>query len=199
MVSQSLQHTTYCLSAPNHTHLPTDSLAEVAFAGRSNAGKSSAINAIMGRTRLAHTSKTPGRTQSLNCYRVQPERYIVDLPGYGYAKVAKSQQLQWRPMITDYLLSRKNLNGIILMMDCRHPCTENDHQLLGFCQHHKLPIYVLLTKADKLSRQQQNKQARIIAEELPRESWQLFSARTKQGLEQAQLRLCSWLDLSLKD
>ena len=149
--------------------LPKNSLAEIAFAGRSNAGKSSAINTLTNQTRLAYVSKTPGRTQNLN-YFVIPEnnqntkneennlcKFLVDLPGYGYAKAPLEIRKQWDNLIAPYLLNSPSLKALVAIMDIRHPLTTLDSQLLcWFCQTQK-PVHIVLTKADKLSRQQQNK------------------------------------------
>lgn len=149
--------------------LPKNSLAEIAFAGRSNAGKSSAINTLTNQTRLAYVSKTPGRTQNLNYFvipknnqNVQNEennlcKFLVDLPGYGYAKAPLEIRKQWDNLIAPYLLNSPSLKALVAIMDIRHPLTTLDSQLLcWFCQTQK-PVHIVLTKADKLSRQQQNK------------------------------------------
>lgn len=149
--------------------LPKNSLAEIAFAGRSNAGKSSAINTLTNQTRLAYVSKTPGRTQNLN-YFVIPEnnqnaqneennlcKFLVDLPGYGYAKAPLEIRKQWDNLIAPYLLNSPSLKALVAIMDIRHPLTTLDSQLLCWFCHTQKPVHIVLTKADKLSRQQQNK------------------------------------------
>lgn len=157
------------------TDLPTTSTAEIAFAGRSNAGKSSAINTIANQTRLAYVSKTPGRTQNLN-YFIIPEtnnnipsntnKFLVDLPGYGYAKAPVEIRKQWNNLITPYLLNSPSLKALICIMDIRHPLTNLDSQLLAWFSQTQKPIHIVLTKADKLSRQQQHKTLTEVQQEV---------------------------------
>ena len=177
--------------------LPPDTGQEVAFAGRSNAGKSSALNALTGQRQLARVSKTPGRTQLLNFFQVEPERYLVDLPGYGYAQVPDAIRRHWRLLLEHYLRERLALRGLMLLMDIRHPLTPLDRQLLDGCAHRPLPIHVLLTKADKLSRgaaQAALQQVqRMLKTDYPGASVQLFSAPTGLGIDEAQARLDEWL------
>lgn len=135
--------------------LPVDSQCEVAFAGRSNSGKSSAINTLANHARLAFVSKTPGRTQHLNYFRIADGKYFVDLPGYGFAKAPEEIRSQWEGLLAPYLRHREALSGLVLIMDSRHPLTELDLQMLGWFAPTGKPIHVLLSKADKLSRQQQ--------------------------------------------
>jgi len=132
--------------------LPPDSGREVAFAGRSNAGKSSALNVLTGQRQLARASKTPGRTQLLNFFEVEPERLLVDLPGYGYARVPDAVRRHWQALLERYLRERAALRGLLLLMDIRHPLTELDRGMLDCCAARALPVHVLLTKADKLGR-----------------------------------------------
>lgn len=179
--------------------LPQESEAEVAFVGRSNAGKSSAINVLANQRRLAHVSKTPGRTQHLNYFRVGPGRFLVDLPGYGYACAPLVQQRVWQSLAGDYLTSRAALRGLILIMDIRHPLTDLDRQLLEWWRPTGKPVHVLLSKADKLSRSQALTTLRAVraflAEQgLPGEA-QVFSATRRVGLDQAEAVLRAWLDL----
>ncbi len=177
--------------------LPGHSAAEVAFAGRSNAGKSSAINAIVNRHRLAFVSKTPGRTQAINYFSLGDERYLVDLPGYGYAKVSKDLKRYWETLISGYLQQRDQLRGLVVVMDVRHPLTELDAQLINWFVPTAKPIHVLLTKADKLTRQQGITQLREVTQALrnaPQSSAQLFSAPSRQGAEEAEAVLKGWLD-----
>lgn len=179
--------------------LPPESEAEVAFVGRSNAGKSSAINVLANQRRLAYVSKTPGRTQHLNYFRVGPGRFLVDLPGYGYARAPLLQQRAWQSLAGDYLTSRAALRGLILIMDIRHPLTELDRQLLDWWRQTGKPVHVLLSKADKLSRSQALTTLRAVraflAEQgLPGEA-QVFSATRRVGLDQAEAVLRAWLDL----
>jgi GTP-binding protein len=138
-------------SAPHLRHAPSDMGQEVAFAGRSNAGKSSAINMLTRQNALARTSKTPGRTQLLNFFALNEQQRFVDLPGYGFAKVPLAVKKDWHKMMEQYLAQRESLCGIILVMDIRHPLTEFDWQMLEWAQHRPLPVHILLTKADKLN------------------------------------------------
>src|SRR5262245_28516753 len=137
-------------SAAQPGDFPDDSGVEVVFAGRSNCGKSSAINAITGRRALARTSRTPGRTQLINFFELEPDRRLVDLPGYGYAKVSEDMRRYWRELIGAYFSGRSSLAGVVLIMDARHPLKDLDWQMLEHA--HGLPLHVLLSKADKLSR-----------------------------------------------
>jgi len=138
-------------SSPHIRNAPADQGLEVAFAGRSNAGKSSAINALTRQNALARISKTPGRTQMLNFFEINAGLRFVDLPGYGYAKVPVEVKKKWHALMEHYLTQRKSLCGIILVMDVRHPLTEFDWQMVEWCQHAGLPLHILLTKADKLT------------------------------------------------
>ncbi len=188
----------YLLSAYHLNQAPPDIGAEVAFAGRSNAGKSSAINTITGQKGLARTSKTPGRTQQLIFFTLDQERRLVDLPGYGYAKVPLAVQSQWQQTLERYLHTRESLRGLVLMMDIRHPLTAFDQHLLTWCQLSNMPVHVLLTKADKLSRGQgcatlQQVQKQVTQEHLGEITIQLFSALKSQGIAEAKARLDHWL------
>ncbi|OBS09207.1 ribosome biogenesis GTP-binding protein YihA/YsxC [Acidihalobacter prosperus] len=191
------QNTRFLTSATSLRGMPPDIGREAAFAGRSNAGKSSALNRICHQKSLARTSKTPGRTQQINFFTVTDDRYLVDLPGYGYARVAKSQQQQWGALLRQYLLGRRSLAGLILLMDIRHPLTPLDGQLLDLCQEGGVPVHVLLTKADKLKRGPAMATLRTVERQLDREgldaSVQLFSSLNGEGLEAAQARLDDWL------
>ena len=179
--------------------LPVDALREVAFAGRSNAGKSSAINTLAAHTRLAFVSKTPGRTQHLNYFQVQAGRYFVDLPGYGYAKTPVSVRRQWDGLIGPYMETRRELVGLVLIMDSRHPLTDLDCQLIEWFASTGRPIHILLSKADKLNRQEQALTLRGVRERLVEFgeliSVQLFSSLKKTGIEDAEKVLAAWLDL----
>ncbi|MGD8498917.1 MAG: ribosome biogenesis GTP-binding protein YihA/YsxC [Chromatiales bacterium] len=193
------QDARFLLSASALGQLPQDSSGEVAFAGRSNAGKSSAINAICSRRALARTSKTPGRTQQLVVFELCGKRALVDLPGYGYAKVPQAVKQQWGRLIEDYLRNRDTLRGLVLVMDARHPLTEFDRQMLGWCQVCALPVHVLLTKSDKLKRGPAQatllKVRRWLDEQGLPGSIQLFSAVQRVGVETARERLDEWLDV----
>lgn len=173
-----------------------ESLGEVAFVGRSNAGKSSALNYLCAK-KIAKTSKTPGRTQLINFFELADNRFLVDLPGYGYAKVARETREKWQQFIADYLYYREPLHGMVLVMDCRHPLQESDTQMLDFCEEIGLPTHIILTKADKLSRNQQQKTLMMLQKNLKREwrgvSAQLFSASKKQGADLLAQQLDNWL------
>lgn len=180
--------------------LPPDEGAEVAFAGRSNAGKSSAINRITGQKALARTSKTPGRTQLINFFRVDEQRCLVDLPGYGYAKVPEAIKRRWQQTMEEYLSSRQSLRGLILLMDVRHPLKDIDQQLLSWCWQVGMPVHVLLTKADKLKRGAAQsillQVQRELAEHSPEglTSVQLFSAPKGMGVDEVYRVLDAWLE-----
>lgn len=191
--------TCFVLSAVSLDGCPVDSLAEVAFAGRSNAGKSSAINAICRQSRLARTSKTPGRTQMLNFFVVPgvAGRYLVDLPGYGYAKVPLAVKEQWQREMQRYLNGRGQLRGIVLLSDIRHPLKDFDRQMIDWAQGAGLPLHLLLTKADKLKRNPAHNVMAEVRKELSGRGAlevQLFSATAGIGLEQAREQLDSWLE-----
>ncbi len=145
------ERATFTMSSPELKNTPDDYGREIAFAGRSNAGKSSAINTLTRQNSLARTSKTPGRTQMLNFFVIDEQRRFVDLPGYGYAKVPEAIKKQWHQLMETYLAQRKSLCAIILVMDVRHPLTEFDWQMIEWCQHSSLSLHILLTKADKLT------------------------------------------------
>ncbi|HPF59954.1 MAG TPA: ribosome biogenesis GTP-binding protein YihA/YsxC [Candidatus Competibacteraceae bacterium] len=174
-----------------------DTGREVAFAGRSNTGKSSSLNLLTSQRQLARVSKTPGRTQMINFFEVEPDRYLVDLPGYGYARVPEAMRRHWGALLERYLRERQALRGLLLVMDIRHPLTGLDQQMLDCCIARELPTHILLTKADKLSRgaaqsvlQQVQKALRT---SYPRATVQLFSAMTRHGVEEAHARLDEWL------
>jgi GTP-binding protein len=191
--------TEFTVSALAGKELPEDAAAEVAFAGRSNAGKSSALNTITGRKSLARVSKTPGRTQRINYFRVVEGRYLVDLPGYGYAKVPLEMKRRWQQGLSDYLHTRRPLNGLVLVMDIRHPLTEFDRQMLVWCAEAGLPAHCLLTKADKLKRGAGKnallKVRATLKQEFPTATVQLFSALQRQGVDEVQAVLDRWLGL----
>lgn len=169
--------------------------AEVAFVGRSNAGKSSVINTLARRNRLAFVSKTPGRTQHLNFFSLGAGRFLVDLPGYGYAEVPGAMKRYWRGLLADYLQTRMQLRGLVVVMDIRHPLTPLDVQLLDWFAPTGRPVLVLLTKADKLNRQQATTQVRAVAAALahqPEVTVQMFSATARTGVEAAESVLAGW-------
>ena len=179
--------------------LPTDSVCEVAFAGRSNAGKSSAINTLVNHTRLAFVSKTPGRTQHLNYFRLDEGKYFVDLPGYGFAKAPAEIRDQWENLLAPYLVHRSALAGLVLIMDSRHPLTELDMQMIDWFAQTGKPIHVLLSKSDKLTRQEQAQVVRevqgVLAGIGERCSVQLFSSLKRSGVADAEAVLGGWLGI----
>ncbi len=188
--------THFVTSAAKLADCPGDSLAEVAFAGRSNAGKSSAINTITGQTRLARISKTPGRTQLLNYFEVEPGRYLVDLPGYGFAKVPLAVKNKWQQELENYLRRRESLAGIVILSDIRHPLKEFDQMMVDWAVQSELPVLLLLTKADKLKRgAAQNTLLKVQREvkDLPEVRVQLFSALKNMGVDQVRPILADWL------
>lgn len=192
------QQATFLTSATGPRDVPGDLGLEVAFAGRSNAGKSSAINVLTHQRQLARVSKTPGRTQLLNFFALDDKRRLVDLPGYGYAQVPERIQRGWGEMIEGYLSHRNALQGVFLIMDIRHPLTEFDRRMLHWCEHFGRPVHILLTKADKLSRGaamgvQQKIFAARTRESQAEVSVQLFSALKRQGIEEAHAVLDRWL------
>jgi GTP-binding protein len=186
----------YLTAAADLGGLPTDQGFEVAFAGRSNAGKSSAINALCQRNGLARTSKTPGRTRLIQLFRLDDERRLVDLPGYGFANVPLPVKEQWGRLIQGYLSSRHCLRGLVLMVDIRHPLKDSDWQMLEWASGAGMPIHILLTKADKLSRGAAAKRLQEVQQEVRQScaqaTLQAFSALRGIGLEEALARLDQW-------
>src|SRR3990172_5838504 len=182
--------------AESHT-LPPARGAEVAFVGRSNAGKSSAFNALAQRKRIAFVSKTPGRTQHINFFRVADDRYLVDLPGYGYAAVPAAARAHWHELIGGYLQTRSCLRGVVLIMDARRPLTELDWKLIAWLKPTGRPVHVLLSKSDKLSRQTASATLCSVEVALRRDysscSVQLFSSTRKTGIAQAAAKVLEWL------
>lgn len=186
----------FLLSVPHPRQAPQDVGFEVAFAGRSNAGKSSALNTITGRKALARTSKTPGRTQHLVFFRLDDHRRLVDLPGYGYAKVPEATKIKWQQAMQTYLTDRLALKGLILIMDIRRPLTDFDQILLDWCIEHQLPVHILLSKADKLKRGAAKSSLLSLKRDLKAFdgiSIQLFSSLKRDGVEEAQQKLDEWL------
>lgn len=179
----------------NHLKDLPPTRAEVAFVGRSNAGKSSAINTLTNRTRLAYVSKTPGRTQHINFFDLGQERYLVDLPGYGYAQVPEPVRAHWVELLGRYLQTRDSLVGLILIMDARHPLKELDWRMLEFFFSNQRPVHILLSKADKLSRQEQAKTLKTVKDALaehPEVSVQLFSSLKKSGCQDVERVVEGW-------
>lgn len=193
------RHTRFLTSAAKLSQCPADMGREIAFAGRSNAGKSSALNRITQQGKLARTSKTPGRTQLLNFFSVTEHARLVDLPGYGYAEVPDALKIEWQKHLTEYLEKRDSLVGVVLIMDVRHPLKEFDYMMMEWAASYQFPLHILLTKADKLTR---NGAAKSLAEvkraikNYPLISVQLFSAPKSLGIEAAQLKLAQWLGLA---
>lgn len=199
-MSQLIERARYLLSAHNTRQLPPDGGFEVAFAGRSNAGKSSALNALTRQNALARVSKTPGRTQQLVYFEVRPERCLVDLPGYGYAKVPQELQAHWQAFIDNYFRTRQALRGLVVVMDIRHPLKDYDLQMLGYAAARGLPAHALLTKADKLGRGQQAQVLQKVRKELASHfadsvGVQAFSGESRQGVEELRAVVGGWLGL----
>ena len=191
----------YLLAAHQPGQLPPAGGFEVAFAGRSNAGKSSALNALCRQGTLARVSKTPGRTQQLVYFEVAPEHYLVDLPGYGYAKVPLELKAHWEKFLNRWFQTRQALRGLVVVMDIRHPLREYDRQMIGYAVARGLPAHALLTKADKLGRGQQAQALAAVRKELV-SAWgestvgvQTFSSESKQGVDEARAIVAGWLEL----
>lgn len=196
-------HARFTLAAEQYKQLPADQGIEVAFGGRSNAGKSSALNAITNQQSLARTSKTPGRTQQIIYFQLDENRRLVDLPGYGFAKVPLSRKHHWQSLMEEYFTRRKSLRGLILLVDVRHPLKDFDWQMLDWCEINQLSVHVLFTKADKLSRgaakQQLLKTLPEIRKRCSVASAQLFSALKKTGLDEVHQVLNEWFEYPQKD
>ena len=187
---------TFVTSAANLAACPPESLAEVAFAGRSNAGKSSAINAITNQTRLARISKTPGRTQLINFFGLAEGRFLVDLPGYGFAKVPLSVKNKWQEELEKYLRRRQVLCGLVLLSDIRHPLKEFDRMMIDWAVQSGLPLHLLLTKSDKLKRGAAQNTLLAVQKELKPFSnvtVQLFSSLKNDGVAEVRAKLDEWL------
>lgn len=192
-----LQKAQFMTSAPRLSACPPGIGHEVAFVGRSNAGKSSAINALTRQRQLARASKTPGRTQLLNFFGLDEERRLVDLPGYGYAAVPEAMKIAWQKELQNYLLKRDSLRGLMLLMDIRHPMQNYDVEMLKWAQAGKLPVHILLTKCDKLNRGPAMTTVQDVAKRLKEKGLtatiSLFSALRGVGLEEAADKLGEWL------
>lgn len=193
----NFQAASFLTSAAKLSQCPPDEGAEAAFAGRSNAGKSTCINAITRQNKLARTSKTPGRTQLMNFFRLTDTQRLVDLPGYGFAQVPLEVKREWQKHLEDYLRHRNSLKGLVLLMDVRHPLQEFDRNMLAWSLQAQLPVHVVLTKADKLNRGPAQNALLSVRQELqqldPSISVQLFSAPHKQGLDELHTQLSNWL------
>jgi len=199
----AFNHAKLLRSAAELSQLPPPDGAEVAFAGRSNAGKSSAINALTHRRRLAFVARKPGKTRLIQLFELGEGRYLVDLPGYGYAQVAESTRRQWGRLVDGYLAQRGALKGLILVMDARHPLTPLDEHLLDWFIPRGLPVHVLLTKSDKLTRSQASMVLRKVRSALAQRpgdcTAQLYSSSHRTGVEEAQLVVARWLGLPLPE
>jgi GTP-binding protein len=191
------QHVSFYTTVNQLRQLPEPDGVEIAFAGRSNAGKSSAINSLTNRSRLAFVSKTPGRTQNLNFFRLE-SGFLVDLPGYGYAKVPSDIRQHWEGLLSTYLQTREPLSGMVLIMDVRHPLMPLDRRMLDWFAPTGKPVHILLTKSDKLSRQQARKTLSevlaLLREIYPQSTVQLFSSLSREGVEEAAALLGAWLE-----
>lgn len=187
------------MSAPNIHHLPEDTGIEVAFVGRSNAGKSSALNALTQQKSLARTSKTPGRTQLINVFTLDSMRRVIDLPGYGFAQVPLEVKEKWQQSLTEYLHDRNSLRGVVILMDIRHPLKESDRNMVEWAIHHQLSVIVLLTKADKLKRGPMMNSVLYVQKELKEFKDNLkvipFSSTKKTGLDELTIILDEWYTL----
>jgi len=197
---QLLHDAQFLTTAARWTQLPTGGMPEIAFAGRSNAGKSSAINALTRRARLAFASKKPGRTRHINFFRLRSGALLADLPGYGYAEVPGSVRHDWEQFLARYLAERATLVGLVVVMDARQPMTRLDRQMLDWMLPARFPALILLAKSDKLSRPQQNRILEQVSHALKKNyagkdlRVQLFSAVKRQGTQEACAVLASWLD-----
>ena len=191
------RHAVFEISVAKPDGLPPPDAPEIAFVGRSNSGKSSAINTLVGHTRLAFVSKTPGRTQLINLFRMKNGAALVDLPGYGFAQVPLPVRLQWQGLLEHYLGRRPNLVGLVLIMDSRRPLTELDWKMIHWFAPTGRPIHCLLTKSDKLTRQEQAKTLRetqvALADYKDQISLQMFSSLKKTGIDEAEKAIGGWL------
>ena len=198
--SRDFERARHSISAPTLAQCPADTGREVAFTGRSNAGKSSALNALTRNGKLARTSKTPGRTQLFNFFELDDSRRLVDLPGFGYARVPAAVKAQWERQIDRYLRQRTSLAGLVLVMDIRHPLTDFDRTMLSWVGACDMPAHVLLTKADKLSKGARSRQLQLVRgvlKELPGDSSvQAFSALQRAGVDELATRLRDWLQMA---
>ena len=176
------------LSATNKSHYPQDDIPEVAMAGRSNVGKSSFINSILNRKNLARTSGKPGKTQLLNFFNIDDQLRLVDVPGYGYARVSKKEREKWGKMIEEYLTGRENLRAVVSLVDFRHEPSADDIQMYEFLKYYEIPVILVATKADKIPRGKWNKHESLIKKKLdfdPQDQFIIFSSVDKVGIDQA--------------
>jgi len=195
MSEQLYPHSRFLLAATRPEQCPPEDGIEIAIAGRSNAGKSSAVNVICGRKALARVSRSPGRTRELLFFELAPGRRLVDLPGYGYAKAPAAQARQWPAMIEGYFAGRESLGGVLVIMDCRHPLQPLDEHMLAFCRDHDLSVHVLLNKADKLSRGKARQTLDRVRRRLPPGvTAELLSCQDKTGHEELRRHLDDWFE-----
>ena len=191
-------------SCPGEQFFPDDEGIELAICGRSNSGKSSVLNMLANQKKLAKTSNTPGRTQSINFFNINEDssKKLVDLPGYGYAKASKKMQKEWGQQITKYMASRRSLRGIILIMDVRHSLQESDLNFIAWCEQYNLPMQILLNKSDKLSKnkayQELMKCTEKTAHNLLLDRPMLLSAKTASGAEELSKKILDWMEIKLK-
>jgi GTP-binding protein len=189
----------FALSAPDIKHLGPDSGVEVAFAGRSNAGKSSALNTLTRQKNLARTSKTPGRTQMINVFELDEQRRLIDLPGYGYAKVPLAMKKKWQRALAEYLQKRESLKGLVVLMDIRHPFKDLDQELIHWAVGAQIPVLALLTKADKLKSGKRKEQLMFTQEAALAfcgdVTVKTFSSLNRNGLPDLERTLTTWLGL----
>lgn len=196
LTNLNYQKTHFVTSAPDIRHLPADTGVEVAFAGRSNAGKSSALNTLTQQKNLARTSKTPGRTQLINLFEVAEGKRLVDLPGYGYAEVPEETKLKWQRSLGEYLEKRQCLQGLVVLMDIRHPLKDLDQQMISWAVESNLQVLVLLTKADKLASSARKTQLNMVREAVlsfnGEVQVEVFSSLKKQGVDKLREKLDHW-------
>ena len=194
----NFQQATFLTSAPDIRALPADEGIEVAFAGRSNAGKSSALNTLTRQKSLARTSKTPGRTQLINVFQLNERQRLIDLPGYGFAKVPLAVKQKWQKALSEYLMKRQSLQGLVVLMDIRHPLKDLDQDLIHWAVASELPVRILLTKADKLSPGPRKKALLEVSEAalafMGDVQVQMFSSLSKQGLPELEQALKLWFN-----
>ena len=191
-----LNKATFTISAPDIRRLPADTGIEVAFAGRSNAGKSSALNTLTKQKSLARTSKTPGRTQLINVFEIGDDKRLIDLPGYGFAKVPLEMKKKWQKALGEYLQKRESLKGLVVLMDIRHPLKDLDMDLIQWAADSELPVLALLTKADKLSQGKRSTEVLKVKKALAplnaNIKVQAFSSLKRTGADQAEALICEW-------
>ena len=199
----NLNKAQFTISAPDIRKLPNDDGIEVAFAGRSNAGKSSALNTLTRQKSLARTSKTPGRTQLINVFEVEDGKRLVDLPGYGFAKVPLEMKKKWQKALGEYLEKRESLQGLVVLMDIRHPLKDLDHQLIEWAVESELPVLALLTKADKLSQGKASAQVLDVKKKLKPLGGDIkvygFSSLKRTGFDQATQVISQWFNQNIEN